>query len=298
MQREVGFGSRIRNGLRCRVVGLVLSLSLGLGAAGAGAASFECLIEPWQVIEIRSPVEGLIDKITVQRGEMIRKGQLLVELQSAVERSSVESARFRMEMEGRIASARSRLDFANKKLRRSIELSEAKFVAPQAKDEAEAEQRLAQSELQDALETRELARIEHRRAKDLLNLRVLPSPINGVVVDRMLNVGDIAEAGTGRKAILKVAQIDPLRVEVLLPVQAFGKMRAGMVGEVTAEGFSERHTATVKLVDRVFDAASGTFGVRLELPNPEGKLPGGLRCQVEFAEIKAVGATIRQQRPR
>lgn len=295
--RRSGFGSNFRLPLRRGVAGLLSGLSLGLGAADAGAASFECLIEPWQVIEIRSPVEGLIEKIAVQRGDPIRKGQLLVELQSAVERSSVESARYRMEMEGRIASARNRLDFANKKLRRSIELSEARFVAPQAKDEAEAEQRLAQSELLDALEARELARIEHRRAKDVLNLRRLQSPIDGVVVDRMLNVGDIAEAGTGRKAILKVAQIDPLRVEVLLPVQAFGQIRPAMIGEVAVEGFSERHAATVKLVDRVFDAASGTFGVRLELPNSGRKLPGGLRCQVEFADMKAMGASSRP-RPR
>ena len=268
----------VRRGLCC----------LGIGfASAAHAASFECLIEPWQVIEIRSPVEGLIDKITVHRGDTIRKGQLLVELRSDAERSGVDSARYRSEMEGRIASANNRLDFATKKLGRAIELSDEKFVAPQAKDEAEAEKRLAESELKDAIETRELAKIEHRRAKDLLNLRMLHSPIDGLVVDRMLNVGDLAEAGSGRKAILKVAQIDPLRVEVLLPVQAFGKLRAGMPVSVTAEGFAGRHPATVKVVDRVFDAASGTFGVRLELPNPGGRLPAGLRCQAEFAQVQA-----------
>ena len=293
-----GSWSRITHGRRRGALGLVVGLVSGFGAATALPASFECLVEPWQVIEIRSTVEGLIDKITVQRGDMIREGQLLVELQSAVERSAVESARYRVEMEGRIASARNRLDLANKKLHRALMLSDAKFVALQEKDEAEAEQRLAESELQDALETRELARIEHRRAKDLLNLRLLQSPINGVVVDRLLNVGDLAESGTGRKPILKVAQIDPLRVEVLLPVEAFGQIHKGMVGEVTAEGFSERHDAKVTIVDRVFDAASGTFGVRLELPNPGGKLPGGLRCQVEFAEVNAVGPATSQQRPR
>ena len=292
--------SRQGTGALLRRVGGVqrgaLGLAMGVATVGADAASFECLIEPWQVIEIRSPVEGLIDKITVQRGDTIRKGQLLVELQSDAERSTIASARYRAEMEGRISSARNRLDFANKKLRRAIDLSEQNFVAPQAKDEAEAEKRLAESELQDAVESRELAKIEHRRAKDLLNLRILQSPINGVVVDRMLNVGDIAEAGTGRKPILKVAQIDPLRVEVLLPVGAFGKMQAGMRADVTAEGFAGRHSATVKVVDQVFDAASGTFGVRLELPNPNGKLPAGLRCQVEFVQIKAQEAPAKRQR--
>lgn len=60
-------------------------------AAFAHAASFECLIEPWQVVEIRSAVEGLGERIVVQRGDTVRKGQMLVELQSAAKRSAVDA---------------------------------------------------------------------------------------------------------------------------------------------------------------------------------------------------------------
>ena len=42
------------------------------------------------------------------------------------------------------------------------------------------------------------------------------------------------------------------------------------------------YKATVITVDKVLDAASGTFGVRLKLPNPKRKLPAGLRCMVKF----------------
>jgi membrane fusion protein, multidrug efflux system len=42
------------------------------------------------------------------------------------------------------------------------------------------------------------------------------------------------------------------------------------------------YNAVVSIVDAVFDAASGTFGVRLNLPNPDYRLPGGLRCHVDF----------------
>lgn len=280
---------------------LFVTRCLAVSAAAAvdvGATSFECLIEPWQVVEIRSPVEGLIEKVPVQRGDSIRKGQLLVELQSAAERSALDAARFRSQMEGRIASANSRVDYARRKLERMIELNAMSFMSVQARDEAEAEKRLAESDLKDALESRELARIDSRRAQDLLDLRTLKSPLNGIVVDRLLNVGDIAEAGTGRKPILKVAQVDPLRVEVLLPVAALGKVQIGMTGRVTPDGFTERHAATVRVVDRVFDAASGTFGVRLELPNPGGKLPAGLRCQVDFAELEMRDAIAKKPQSR
>ncbi|MEM9242054.1 MAG: HlyD family secretion protein, partial [Pseudomonadota bacterium] len=42
------------------------------------------------------------------------------------------------------------------------------------------------------------------------------------------------------------------------------------------------HMAEVTVVDQIFDAASGTFGLRLELPNPDGKIPAGTRCLVEL----------------
>lgn len=43
-----------------------------------------------------------------------------------------------------------------------------------------------------------------------------------------------------------------------------------------------RYEASVKVVDRVIDAASGTFGVRLQLPNPGYRVPAGVKCRVRF----------------
>jgi RND family efflux transporter MFP subunit len=264
-----------------------LAAALTAGATSAAAGSFECLMETWQVVEIRSPAEGLIDKVLVQRGDTVKKGQPLVELLSAAERSAVESARYRAHMEGPIAQSRSRLDYATKKLARANELAKQNFTSAEARDQAEAERRVAESELQAAIENRELAKIEHRHALDLLNLRTMTSPFSGVVVDRLLNPGDLAESGTGRKPVLKIAQIDPLRVDVVFPASLFGQLKPGMKATVVPQNVGGRHVATVKIVDKVIDAASGTFVARLELPNPTNALPGGLRCQAEFESLAA-----------
>ena len=78
-------------------------------------------------------------------------------------------------------------------------------------------------------------------------------------------------------------QIDPLNVEVIVPVELFGAVTNGMVGTVKlGVGMTGTYTARVKVVDRVIDAASGTFGVRLELPNPGNRIPAGIRCNVRF----------------
>ncbi|HEX9391214.1 MAG TPA: efflux RND transporter periplasmic adaptor subunit [Usitatibacteraceae bacterium] len=252
------------------------------------ANPFECLIEPNQIVEIRSSVEGVIEKVFVKRGDRVVTGQVLVQLESDAERSTAEMARYRAAMEGRIASAKNRLDYANKKLDRSEELNKQKFIAPQARDEAEAEKRIAEADLKDALENQELAKHDYRRNVDLLNRRTLRSPFNGVVMDRMLNPGDLAEAGTGRKAMLRLAQVEPLRVEVVLPLDAHNKVKIGSAATVFPEGLGGSYPATVRVVDSVFDSASGTFGVRLELPNPKGVLPAGIGCRVEFPTMKGV----------
>jgi RND family efflux transporter MFP subunit len=260
------------------------ALLASLAPVAAQANPYECLIEPSQVVEIRSPVEGVIEKVHVKRGDRVRAGQVLVQLESAPEASALELAKYRSTMEGRIASSRNRLDFSTRKAARAQELKEQKFLAAQAWDEAEAERRVAAAELRDAMENRELARHEARHSADLLNRRTLRSPFNGVVVDRMLNPGDLAESGTGRKPILKLAQVEPLRVEVVLPISAYGKIKTGSSAQVAPESIGGRHPAKVTLVDSVFDSASGTFGVRLEIANANGALPAGIRCQVEFTD--------------
>ncbi len=258
-----------------------------LVCAPVHAAGFECLIEPYQVVEIRSAVEGLIEKVNVKRGDHVRKGQVLVQLVSDVEKATALSAKYRAAMEGRIQAANNRIEFSTKKLKRFEDLSKNNFVSRQQHDEAETEKRLAESELKDAIENREFAKLEYQRAIAQLNMRTLTSPFEGVVMERMLNPGDLAESGTGRKPVLKLAQVDPLKVEVVLPLAAYGKIQPGTKAEVVPEGGFEKQSATVTVVDKVLDAASGTFGIRLDLPNPNRKLPAGIRCHAQFPGITA-----------
>ncbi|MDI1244059.1 MAG: efflux RND transporter periplasmic adaptor subunit [Rhodoferax sp.] len=268
-----------------RLAGVAVAV-LACGAGPVWANPYECLIEPNQTVELRSSVEGVIEKVLVKRGERVRAGQLLVELESSAERSAVDMARFRAEAGGRLAAAKNRFDYASKKQTRSAELHAQNFVSAQVRDESDAEKRITESELRDAQENAELARYEYRHAQDLLNRRLLRSPFNGVVMDRMLNPGDLAEAGTGRKPILKLAQVEPLRVEVVLPIAAYGKLKSGDSAEVVPEGLGGRYGAKVSVIDSVFDSASGTFGARLELPNTAGKLPAGIRCRVDFPSLQ------------
>jgi multidrug efflux pump subunit AcrA (membrane-fusion protein) len=157
-------------------------------------------------------------------------------------------------------------------------------------DEAETTKHLAELSLLEATEAKHLAELELQRAIADLARRTLRSPINGVVVERLLSPGEFVS----ENVILKLAQLDPLRVEVFAPIAMLDNITVGMRAQVMPETpVNGMHEARVTVVNRVVDAASSTFGVRLELPNPGYRLPAGLKCKVRFLN-KSVNVHSRQ----
>ncbi len=131
-------------------------------------------------------------------------------------------------------------------------------------------------------EGRKLAELEVKRSEDVVAQRTLHSPVNGVVVALILRPGELASSNQ-KDPILRLMEIDPLNGELILPVSQYGKIRIGQRAKVTPEQpVGGTYTAAVEVVDPTLDAASGTFGVRLRLPNPGNKIPAGVKCRALF----------------
>lgn len=262
----------------------ILFLCALLSAAPALARDFDCLIEARQTVEVRSPVEAVIEAILVSRGDFVRKGQVIVTLESGAEKAALELARSRASMQGEINAAQARLELARKKYQQAQELYEQKFVSATARDEAVAEYKLASEQLRQAQENQVLAELEVKRTSEILALRTIRSPLSGVVVEKVLSPGDLATSNL-KDPILRLVEINPLNVEVIIPVSEFGRIKPGARAVVFPEQpIGGEYQATVKIVDRIVDAASGTFGVRLELPNRSGQIPPGVKCRVRFSQ--------------
>lgn len=258
------------------------SLCSAADAATPAESGFVCLIEARQTVNIRPGVEGLIESVPVQRGDFVKQGMLIAKLASAPELAAVNLARSRAGMRGEVGAAEARVDITQKKLQRAQELVKQNFVSANAKDEAEAEYRLATEQLHLARENRALAELELTRAEGILAQRSILSPVNGIVAQVMLKPGELTSS-TQKDAIMSLLEIDPLNVEVVLPVREIGKIKVGQAAAVTLDApLSGRYTARVEVVDRNLDATSGTFGVRLKLPNPRNRIPAGARCHVRF----------------
>jgi RND family efflux transporter MFP subunit len=239
------------------------------------------MVEPHRVVNASTAVEGLLASVEVEKGSLVERGQVVATLESAVERAALEQARARARMTASLAARDVKLQRARGKHKRVVELSGQKFVSPDEIEELRSAVDVAELELVEEREAKELAELEVARVEALYQQRFIKSPVTGVVVERLLSAGEFAQA----QPILTLAQIDPLNVEVVLPTAMYGKVKEGMEAEVfPEEPVGGGYRARVKIVERVIDAGSGTFGVRLELPNPDHALPAGLECRVRFPD--------------
>src|SRR5947207_6442064 len=213
----------------------LLALSLpGVTGAQEGGRPIDCIIEARQTVEIRSPVEALIESVRVQRGDFVSKGQVIATLQSGPERAALDLARARAQSVGEIKVAEARVGITQKKLKRADELFAQNFISENARDEARADFQLATEDLGRTKENQKLAEQEVKRAVEVLALRTITSPFTGVVVEVMLRPGEFG-ATTIKDPIMKLAQIDPLNVEVVLPVKIYGQIKVGQRATVIPE---------------------------------------------------------------
>lgn len=262
---------------------LVLSL-LAEPALAQSAQPVGCLIEPQDTADLGSPVIGIVEQLNADRGDLVSKGQVLAVLRADVERAATEVARSRSAANAELQAAMSNHTFAQQKFKRTEDLVARNFLSQHALDEASNDLKIAAQKVAQAREQLRVSERELGMAEAQLGLRELKSPFDGVITERYLSLGERME----EKPIFRIAQIDPLRVETIVPVSLFGSIAPGNIATVRPELASiPVQTATVTLVDRVVDAASNTFRVRLRLPNPGHGIPAGLRCKIDFANASA-----------
>ncbi len=248
---------RFTQGYRARLLSVSCAMWLVLVPAHAqqarpkSAGNISCLIQPSQEVNVGTPVDGVLETVNVDRGDLVSPGQLLARLNAGVESAAVD-----------FQSAKA--EFGARKHARSAELQRKQLISTQEFDELETEHKLSQLEL--------------RQRREQLKLRSIVSPIKGVVVDVYRHRGDLVR----QEKIFRVVQLHPLHVETVLPASLFGKLRVDQVSDVTPELGKGPLKAKIIQIDRVIDAASGTFRVRLLLQNPRLEIPPGQRCAINF----------------
>ena len=258
---------------------LMLLASLVAGRAYA-SAELDCLVKPEMYVEINSPVISVLEEVLVEIGDLVEKDQPLAKLEASVEEARVKLASLQADSISEIENRKEQVRYAQQNYRRMQELLAQNSVSQFETDKAQTELALAQIELKRARENRRIAQVNLELAQSQLALRTIASPIDGVVVDRYVMVGESVEG----RSIMKLAKINPLKVELIAPTEYFGLIRRDMEVMIYPEQpANEAFAATVTIVDQLIDPASGSFTVRMELPNPDDRLVGGVNCRARFS---------------
>jgi len=283
------------------ITGLV---TLSVSAVGAKKTAqlngpLDCVINPSVVADLGTGVPGILASVNVDRSDFVKAGDVIAELESGVETAALELARTRAALTAEVDLRRVNAAFGQRQNRRTKDLFKRKAISTNDMDQRETEARLGHIQLRQAEDNQALAQLEMLRAREILKRRTIKSPIDGVVMDRFKVIGEYVED----QPVVRVAQIDPLHVEVIVPVDRLGMIENGMYAKVWSESLDgETWQARVSRVDRIADVASGTYGVRLVMPNPDQRIPAGLRCRMQLVDspsvpVEEVAAAARSRSP-
>jgi len=258
--------------------GLFFIIVLALSSP-AQAASLDCLVKPEMYVELSSPVDSVLETVLVDTGDYVTRGQIVATLESSIEKARVKLARLHANSVSGINNRKVQLQYAQRYDQRMADLFLKNSVSQYERDKAETEVLLAEIELKKANEENRIAQLNLELALSQLALKTIKSPIDGIVVDRYAMVGE----SVSERVIMKLAKVNPLKVELIAPTEYFGLITRGMEVEIYPEQPANQvFKATVTVVDRLIDPASGSFTVRMELPNPDDLLVGGVNCLAKF----------------
>lgn len=256
-------------------------------AASITADETSCLVKPRRVIQLGSPVFGVLESVSVERADTVKKGQELARLNTTVEEAQVAIDQFRATNTTQIEAAQADLGWNERELARRRQLAGNMFSKANDIDEYVTRVTQDQIAIRKAEADLRMAKLELARSVAQLKLKILTSPVDGVISDVKLSPGEFIYEQT---PILTIAEVDPLSIDLVVPAEKYGLVRRGAVAEVHLKAPVDAvFPARVETIDPLVDAASDTFRIRINLPNPGNKIPAGIRCSVKLPEASGDG---------
>jgi len=236
---------------------------------------------PYRQLEVATETGGVLAKVLVDEGDRVKKGQVLVELkndilraQLEVSRAQIDSAKLQTEaQQTTLKTAKIAFDRQEKLFKQGVSTSEEFDKAKLEFDLAKLRVEIASSEVR-------VTELASERDKERLEQTYIRAPRDGEVFRILKHPGEAVEP---HRPVLNMVSIDPLFVVAFAPIGTAGAIKVGMKSTLVLENLPGQSLAcAVAVVDKVADAASGTYRVKLTLPNPDRALTAGSKGVVTF----------------
>ncbi|HTV46930.1 MAG TPA: efflux RND transporter periplasmic adaptor subunit [Phycisphaerae bacterium] len=268
---------------RSILLGLIMSIS---AVAAARGDTYPAKAMPWQDSSLGFDAPGRIVEVPIYHGEAVQQGQLLAREDDDDQRYAMEMAKIQADSTLRIQAAQAQLDADKVDLRRTQEAAEQNAATPFELQEAQVKVVIDELSLQLEELTHQNDQLKYEQAKAAYLDRQILAPFTGIVEDYQVHVGEIADPS---KPAVRLIQIDPLKVEVPVPVDVAAGLQDGQTANVIfATG--ETLEGTIYWIANASDYASGTLLVRLRVDNPQ-HLPAGQQVRVDFSASGGAGTT-------
>jgi RND family efflux transporter MFP subunit len=221
---------------------------------------------PWQQVDLKARVAGYIQKITVDKGDVVTAGQTLIEIEVP-------------ELQADLIKHRAEVKAAEIEVKRLHE-ARAKspdLILPQDVDDAEAKLAIAQAGME--------------RTNALIDLAQIKAPFAGVITDRRVDLGAFAAAGVG--TLLQLTDLSTLRFQVPVIEIETSFLKPGLQVEAKVDALNG---AVVKgklsRLSGQLESATRTMLIEADFKNDEGKLRPGMYASARIAVEQHDNATI------
>jgi RND family efflux transporter MFP subunit len=218
-------------------------------------ADFTSTIQAFQENNIAPSLPVRIDKILVDVGDRISKGQVLITMDpTQYNQAAVQLAYYEADYQ------------------RAKSVYDAGGISKQVLDQAETQLKVQRDQV--------------ANLKENIELR---SPLTGVVTERNYDPGDLYSAQ--KPAILQVMQISPLKVVLAISEQYFTQVKQGMHADITVDVFNDKlFDGKVSLIYPSIDPATRTFKIEITVSNPNNELRPGMfsRARLRFGTSKGI----------
>jgi len=240
-------------------------------------------LNPVVLVSVGTQVSGTVRKLYVDFNDQVKKGQPLLELDdalvSAAERQSAAS----------VVSAQASLELAQANEARMKALFAQEYVSKQEYDQALQALKAGQAQLA-------LAKAQNDRDRANLNFTVIRSPVDGVVVDRIVDLGQTVAASFQTPTLIKIAQdLSEMRIDTSFAEADIGLIREGQKARFTVDAFPNRNfTGEVQQIrlNPTNQQNVVTYNVRVNVANPDHLLLPGMTAYVNIGVAKRQGVLL------
>ena len=222
---------------------------------------------PEDEVTVSTEVEGIVEKRFVDEGDRVKKGDSLIKIDD-------EAFRFqREEAEASLKEAEERLKNAELTLKRINQLLEEKVIDRQKYDDTVTQFNLSRATLENV-------KAKLKRYRKSLRDTLIVSPLGGVVSERMISEGEYVKVGTN---LLKIVDIDPLKLSFALPEKFSGQLKIGQTVEVEAKAYPGKiFTGNVYFISPQVNLNTRTFEVKARVANANYQLKPGFFVDVKL----------------